>query len=51
MGFRALQQGKHSVLRVFIDCENTVNLKDCETVSRQISALLDVEDRSRVNTL
>ena len=43
-GLEHLQQGKHSVLRVFIDCESTVNLKDCETVSRQISALLDVED-------
>ena len=43
-GLEHLQQGKHSVLRVFIDCENTVNLRDCETVSRQISALLDVED-------
>ena len=43
-GLEHLQQGRHSVLRVFIDCENTVNLKDCETVSRQISALLDVED-------
>ena len=43
-GLEHLQQGKHSILRVFIDCENTVNLKDCETVSRQISALLDVED-------
>ena len=43
-GLEYLQQGKHSILRVFIDCENTVNLKDCETVSRQISAVLDVED-------
>ena len=43
-GLEHLQQGRHSVLMVFIDCENTVNLKDCETVSRQISALLDVED-------
>tara|TARA_B100000214_G_C23774920_1_gene538540 strand:- start:92 stop:562 length:471 start_codon:yes stop_codon:yes gene_type:complete len=43
-GLEHLQRGRHSILRVFIDCENTVNLKDCETVSRQISALLDVED-------
>ena len=43
-GLEHLQQGKRSVLRVFIDCENAVNLKDCENVSRQISALLDVED-------
>ena len=43
-GLEHLQQGKHYVLRVFIDSENTVNLRDCEIVSRQISALLDVED-------
>ena len=43
-GLEYLQQGKHSILRVFIDCKSTVNLKDCETVSRQISAVLDVED-------
>ena len=43
-GLEHLKQGKRSVLRVFIDCENAVNLKDCENVSRQISALLDVED-------
>ena len=43
-GLEYLQQGKYSILRVFIDCKSTVNLKDCETVSRQISAVLDVED-------
>ena len=43
-GLEYLQQGKHSILRVFIDCKSTVNLKDCETVSRQISTVLDVED-------
>ena len=43
-GLEHLRNGRYSVLRVFIDCKNTVNLKDCEKVSRQISALLDVED-------
>ena len=43
-GLEHLPQGKRSILRVFIDCKSTVNLKDCETVSRQISAVLDVED-------
>ena len=43
-GLEYLQQGKYSILRVFIDCKSTVNLKDCETVSRQISTVLDVED-------
>lgn len=36
--------GKSGVVRVFIDKSDGVGLADCETVSRQISALLDVED-------
>lgn len=43
-GVDYLAQGKHSRLTVFIDGENGVNVDDCATVSRQISALLDVED-------
>ena len=33
-----------STLRVFIDAAAGVGLEDCERVSREISALLDVED-------
>ncbi len=36
--------GRDSVIRLFIDKADGVGLEDCETVSRQISALLDVED-------
>ena len=36
--------GRDSVIRVFIDKPEGVGLEDCETVSRQVSALLDVED-------
>ena len=43
-GVEHIQQGRYSVLRIFIDSEETVNLTDCERVSRQISALLDVEE-------
>ncbi len=32
------------VLRVVLDREEGVTLQDCETVSRELSALLDVED-------
>ncbi|MEN9450261.1 MAG: ribosome maturation factor RimP [Pseudomonadota bacterium] len=39
-----LTQGQQSVLRIYIDCEKGITLADCERVSRQISALLDVED-------
>lgn len=33
-----------SLLRVYIDQENGINLDDCTAVSRQLSAVLDVED-------
>jgi ribosome maturation factor RimP len=34
----------HALLRIFIDREAGVGLDDCERVSREVSALLDVED-------
>lgn len=43
-GVEYFSQGKHSLLRIYIDKETGINLEDCETVSRNISALLDVED-------
>ena len=43
-GIEYLTQGKHSTLRIFIDKEGGVGIDDCEQVSRQISALMDVED-------
>lgn len=36
--------GKHSVLRIFIDKEDGIDVDDCADVSRQISGILDVED-------
>jgi len=37
--------GKDGVVRIYIDREPTgVQLEDCEAVSRQVSAILDVED-------
>ena len=43
-GFEYLAQGKHSLLRVYIDKDDGIGIEDCEQVSRQVSALLDVED-------
>lgn len=37
-------RSRNSVLRVYIDSENGINVEDCADVSRQISAILDVED-------
>ncbi len=34
----------HGLLRIYIDHENGIVVDDCAKVSRQISALLDVED-------
>ena len=38
---------KHAVLRIYIDHENGVGIEDCETVSRETAALLDVKDPIR----
>lgn len=43
-GCQYLPQGKYAVLRVFIDKDDGIGIEDCEKVSHQISALLDVED-------
>jgi len=39
-----LQLGGGGVVRVFIDKEGGIDIDDCEAVSRQVSAILDVED-------
>ncbi len=44
LGIEYLSAGNNSVLRLFIDHENGINVDDCAEVSRQVGALLDVED-------
>ena len=44
LGIEFINAGKHSVLRLFIDHENGIDVDDCAEVSRQVSAILDVED-------
>jgi ribosome maturation factor RimP len=44
VGTEFLSQGRHSLLRIYIDSAAGITLDDCEKVSRQISAVLDVED-------
>lgn len=39
-----LPQGKHILLRVYIDHTNGIGVDDCEKVSRQVSGVLDVEE-------
>ena len=43
-GIEHISQGKYSVLRIFIERDTGVTIEDCEQVSRQVSAILDVED-------
>src|SRR5690554_8020762 len=43
-GIEFLSQGRHSLLRVYIDHPDGVSVEACATVSRQASAVLDVED-------
>lgn len=43
-GIEYLAAGRHSTLRIFIDGPQGVNVDDCGSISRQISALMDVED-------
>ncbi len=38
------RQGPQWLLRIYIDRESGVTLSDCESVSRDLSAALDVED-------
>lgn len=44
VGLEYLPQGKHSVLRIYIDQPEGITLDDCTSVSHQVSAMLDVED-------
>lgn len=45
VGAEYLPQGKHSILRIYIDKpEEGITVDDCERVSRQVSSMLDVED-------
>ena len=43
-GIEYIGQGKHSILRVYVDNDECVLVEDCVKVSHQLSAVLDVED-------
>lgn len=44
LGIEFVSAGKHSILRIFIDHENGIDVDNCAEVSRQVGAILDVED-------
>jgi ribosome maturation factor RimP len=44
VGVEFVRAGKHSILRVYIDHEDGIDVDDCADASRQMSAVLDLED-------
>jgi len=44
VGVEYVASGKHSILRIYIDIDTGIGIEDCEKVSRQLSAIFDVED-------
>lgn len=47
LGVDYVAQGHHSLLRIYIDSPDGITLDDCERASRQVSAVLDVDDPIR----
>lgn len=47
VGVEYMPQGRHSLLRIYIDHEDGITVDDCGDVSHQVSAVLDVEDPIR----
>mgnify|MGYP003385216519 FL=1 len=43
-GIEYMGQGKFSTLRIFIDSPKGIDVENCAEVSRQVSAVMDVED-------
>lgn len=44
VGCEFTPQGRQILFRIYIDAQNGVKVDDCSLVSRQVSAMLDVED-------
>ena len=44
LGVEYVRAGHNSTLRVYIDHEDGILVDDCAVVSRQVGAVLDVED-------
>ncbi len=44
VGGELLSQGRQMVFRLYIDMPTGITIDDCSRVSRQVSAMLDVED-------
>lgn len=47
VGVEHAAQGRHTLLRIYIDHEDGITVDNCGDVSHQVSAVLDVEDPIR----
>jgi ribosome maturation factor RimP len=47
VGIEVLRPAEDSLLRIYIDSDDGIGVSDCERVSRQLSAVFDVEDPIR----
>jgi ribosome maturation factor RimP len=47
LGVETRSGGEHGLVRIYIDAPDGITVEDCERVSRQVSALLDVEEPMR----
>lgn len=43
-GYELFSRGRQKLFRIYIDSKQGINIDDCAAVSRQVSALMDVED-------
>lgn len=43
-GVEYLSQGRHAVVRIYIDSDDGIQVDDCAKVSRQVASVFDVED-------
>jgi ribosome maturation factor RimP len=43
-GVEYLSQGRHTLVRIYIDAQNGISVDDCAAVSSQVGSVFDVED-------
>lgn len=43
-GVEYLSQGRHSLVRIYIDAQKGISVDDCAAVSAQVGSVFDVED-------
>jgi ribosome maturation factor RimP len=49
VGTQPMSEGQRQVIRVFVDGPNGVTIEDCAKISRQVGAVMDVEEPIKGN--